>query len=60
MATRCQSIVVIPESPLRRIGHLGEHIEFVARSVPINERRNNGHAMELVEAFRLTKQLIGS
>ena len=53
-----QSIAVIPESPvLYEELTFREHIEFVARSYnQINEETMN-HAMELVEAFRLTKQL---
>lgn len=53
-----QSIAVIPESPVL-YGELTfrEHIEFVARSYNQMNEETMAHAMELVEAFRLTKQL---
>ena len=53
-----QSIAVIPESPvLYEELTLREHIEFVARSYNQMNEETMAHAMELVEAFRLTKQL---
>ena len=57
---RCyrQSIAVIPESPvLYEELTFREHIEFVARSYNQMNEETMAHAMELVEAFRLTKQL---
>lgn len=57
---RCyrQSIAVIPESPvLYEELTFREHIEFVARSYNQMNEETMKHAMELVEAFRLTKQL---
>lgn len=53
-----QSIAVIPESPvLYEELTFREHIEFVARSYNQMNEETMKHAMELVEAFRLTKQL---
>ena len=53
-----QSIAVIPESPvLYEELTFREHIEFVARSYNQMNEETMAHAMELVEAFRLTKQL---
>ena len=53
-----QSIAVIPESPvLYEELTFREHIEFVARSYHQMNEKTMAHAMELVEAFRLTKQL---
>ena len=53
-----QSIAVIPESPvLYEELTFREHIEFVARSYNQMNEETIAHAMELVEAFRLTKQL---
>ena len=53
-----QSIAVIPESPvLYEELTFREHIEFVARSYHQMNEETMKHAMELVEAFRLTKQL---
>ena len=53
-----QSIAVIPESPvLYEELTFREHIEFVARSYNQINEETMKHAMELVEAFRLTKQL---
>ena len=53
-----QSIAVIPESPvLYEELSFREHIEFVARSYNQMNEETMAHAMELVEAFRLTKQL---
>lgn len=53
-----QSIAVIPESPvLYEELTFREHIEFVARSYNQMNEGTMAHAMELVEAFRLTKQL---
>ena len=53
-----QSIAVIPESPvLYEELTFREHIEFVARSYHQMNEETMAHAMELVEAFRLTKQL---
>jgi len=53
-----QSIAVIPESPvLYEEFAFREHIEFVARSYHQMNEETMKHAMELVEAFRLTKQL---
>lgn len=53
-----QSIAVIPESPvLYEELTFREHIEFVARSYHQMNEKTMKHAMELVEAFRLTKQL---
>lgn len=53
-----QSIAVIPESPvLYEELTFSEHIEFVARSYNQMNEETMAHAMELVEAFRLTKQL---
>ena len=53
-----QSIAVIPESPvLYEELTFGEPIEFVARSYNQMNEETMAHAMELVEAFRLTKQL---
>lgn len=53
-----QSIAVIPESPvLYEELTFREHIEFVARSYNQMNEETMSHAMELVEAFRLTKQL---
>ena len=53
-----QSIAVIPESPvLYEELTFREHIEFVARSYHQMNEEKMKHAMELVEAFRLTKQL---
>ena len=53
-----QSIVVIPESPvLYEELTFREHIEFVAHSYNQMNEETMAHAMELVEAFRLTKQL---
>ena len=52
-----QSIAVIPESPvLYEELTFREHIEFVARSYNQMNEETMAHAMELVEAFRLTKQ----
>ena len=53
-----QSIAVIPESPvLYEELTFREHIEFVARSYNQMNEETMAHAMKLVEAFRLTKQL---
>ena len=53
-----QSIAVIPESPvLYEELTFREHIEFVARSYNQMNEETMAHAMELVEAFRLMKQL---
>jgi len=53
-----QSIAVIPESPvLYEELTFREHIEFVARSYNQMNEETMAHTMELVEAFRLTKQL---
>ena len=53
-----QSIAVIPESPvLYEELTFREHIEFVARSYNQMNEEKMAHAMELVEAFRLMKQL---
>ena len=53
-----QSIAVIPESPvLYEELTFREHIEFVARSYNQMNEETMAHAMDLVEAFRLTKQL---
>ena len=53
-----QSIAVIPESPvLYEELTFREHIEVVARSYNQMNEETMAHAMELVEAFRLTKQL---
>ena len=53
-----QSIAVIPESPvLYEELTFREHIEFVARSYNQMNEETMAHAMELVEAFRLRKQL---
>jgi len=53
-----QSIAVIPESPvLYEELTFREHIEFVAHSYNQMNEETMAHAMELVEAFRLTKQL---
>ena len=53
-----QSIAVIPESPvLYEELTFREHIEFVARSYNQMNEETMAHAMEIVEAFRLTKQL---
>ena len=53
-----QSIAVIPESPvLYEELTFREHIEFVARSYNQMNEETMARAMELVEAFRLTKQL---
>ena len=53
-----QLIAVIPESPvLYEELTFREHIEFVARSYNQMNEETMAHAMELVEAFRLTKQL---
>lgn len=53
-----QSIAVIPESPvLYEELTFREHIKFVARSYNQMNEETMAHAMELVEAFRLTKQL---
>ena len=53
-----QSIAVIPESPvLYEELTFREHIEFVARSYNQMNEETMALAMELVEAFRLTKQL---
>ena len=53
-----QSIAVIPESPvLYEELTFREHIEFVARSYNQMNEETMAHAMELVEAFRITKQL---
>ena len=53
-----QSIAVIPESPvLYEELTFREHIEFVARPYNQMNEETMAHAMELVEAFRLTKQL---
>ena len=53
-----QSIAVIPESPvLYEELTFREHIEFVARAYNQMNEETMAHAMELVEAFRLTKQL---
>ena len=53
-----QSIAVIPESPvLYEELTFREHIEFVARSYNQMNEETMAHAMERVEAFRLTKQL---
>ena len=53
-----QSIAVISESPvLYEELTFREHIEFVARSYNQMNEETMAHAMELVEAFRLTKQL---
>ena len=53
-----QSIAVIPESPvLYEELTFREHIEFVARSYNQMNEETMAHAMELVEGFRLTKQL---
>ena len=53
-----QSIAVIPESPvLYEELTFREHIEFVARSYNQMNEETMKHAMELVEAFRLMKQL---
>ena len=53
-----QSIAVIPESPvLYEELTFREHIDFVARSYNQMNEEPMAHAMELVEAFRLTKQL---
>ena len=53
-----QSIAVIPESPvLYEELTFREHIEFVARSYHQMNEETMAHAMELVEAFRLTNQL---
>jgi len=53
-----QSIAVIPESPvLYEELTFREHIEFVAPSYNQMNEETMAHAMELVEAFRLTKQL---
>ena len=53
-----QSIAVIPESPvLYEELTFREHSEFVARSYNQMNEETMAHAMELVEAFRLTKQL---
>ena len=53
-----QSIAVIPESPvLYEELTFREHIEFVARSYNQMNEETMAHAMELVEAFRLTKPL---
>ena len=53
-----QSIAVMPESPvLYEELTFREHIEFVARSYNQMNEETMAHAMELVEAFRLTKQL---
>ena len=53
-----QSIAVIPESPvLYEELTFREHIEFVARSYNQMNEETMKHAMGLVEAFRLTKQL---
>ena len=53
-----QSIAVIPESPvLYEELTFREHIEFVARSYNQMNEETMAHAMELVESFRLTKQL---
>ena len=53
-----QSIAVIPESPvLYEELTFREHIEFVARSYNQMNEETMAHAMELVEAFRLSKQL---
>ena len=53
-----QSIAVIPESPvLYEELTFREHIEFVARSYNQMNEETMKHAMELVEAFRLTKQI---
>ena len=53
-----QSIAVIPESPvLYEELTFREHIGFVARSCNQMNEETMAHAMELVEAFRLTKQL---
>ena len=53
-----QSIAVIPESPvLYEELTFREHIEFVARSYNQMNEETMAYAMELVEAFRLTKQL---
>ena len=53
-----QSIAVIPESPvLYEELTFREHIEFVARSYNQMIEETMAHAMDLVEAFRLTEHL---
>lgn len=53
-----QSIAVIPESPvLYEELTFREHIELTARAYQQDTQRTLAKAMELVEAFRLTKQL---